>query len=113
MNSKTVVDFDPNIINGENIRQLVRLVFGLWKYRTTIEVFVRTNRVGLSVIDCAVEEAYDFLEDADDGGPDEYKRIWLVREYDGEKLCVDDEEDEGSDFLRNMLIAAEIISVGP
>jgi hypothetical protein len=57
----------------------------------------------------------DFLEDAEDFCPDKHKRIWLVREYDGEELYVYDEEEDydGSDFLRNMLIAAEIISVGP
>lgn len=57
------MNFDPNLIMcGRMVDKTVRLTFGRWHYRTTIEIVIGGNTNGLSVIESAVESAYYRLD---------------------------------------------------
>lgn len=110
MNSATI-NYDPNLTNsGRMARQTVRLTFAMWEYRKTIDVEVGGNCTGLTVIDTAVESAYLRLEDS------EFCRgpvIFLESSEDGSFLECTDDDEKGEDWLKGMLINAEIISIAP
>ena len=96
--------YDTNI--GMSL-QTVRLVFGIDDYRKEMTVDVKGNCYGMDVIEAAVYNAHNKLDD-DYGTP----TIWL--EKDGELIGVDawaygsSADDE---FLGNILISAEITSI--
>jgi len=100
------MNYDPNLVLcGRMATQTVRLTFGQWEYRKTMEVTVDGNLQGLSVIEAAVENALDELLK----GCVEDATIILVNEKGDELLCELDEIDD--DCLRDMLISAEIIDI--
>lgn len=102
-----VMNYDPNLCNSGNMaKQRVRLTFGLWEYRKVIEIEQGGNCKGLTVIEAAVENVYAELEGGDT------PRIELVS-ADGSTLECEDDEDRGEDWLQDMLIAAEIVSIQP
>lgn len=108
-----VMNYDPNYtLCGRMADQTVRLTFGQWEYRTTMDVVVGGNCNGLSVIECAVGLAYEQLGTVpffnDDTGKDDEMAVINV----GDLQCVD-EGLEGEDWLKEMLIGAEIISIEP
>ena len=102
------MNYDPNLVFcGRMATQTVRLTFGQWEYRMTMDVNVGGNCRGLSVIEAAVERAYDELPDAPHASE---AKIIILTNADGERLdCEEDDED----WLQNMLIAAEIIDIRP
>jgi hypothetical protein len=103
------MNYDPNLVlSGRMAKQLVKLTFGEWEYRKTIETVVSGNCRGLNVIDCAIENVYDHLKS------DRWnnKEIVLAKE-DGKELVCPDEEYDSYNFLKDMLIAAEIINIRP
>lgn len=103
----TVMNYDPNLVLcGRMALQRVRLVFGQWQYRAEMTIEVGGNCTGLDVIDAAVSNAFDQLLE-DDG----QARISMFK-ADDELIC-DDDEDRGEDWLKGMLIAAEILSLVP
>ncbi len=113
------MDYDPNLtLCGRMALQKVRLTFGLWEYRKTIEVEVGGNCTGLSVIDCAVGIAHDQLEERKSRfGTERYSSYSVILMHD---ISAPDQELEcsdyclrGEDWLKDMLIAAEIISIEP
>lgn len=104
-----VMDYDPNMTtSGRKAKQVVRMTFAMWEYRATFEKTVGGNSTGLNVIDCAIcqvsEETYD--EDAN------YGSITMLNDSGKELICVDD-EDRGEEWLKDMLISAEIVSITP
>jgi hypothetical protein len=101
------MNYDPNMIAcGRTAKQTVHLVFGLWEYRKAIDVIVNSNLTGFDVIDAAVCVAFDSLDTDIRGNA----RI-IMKKGEREDLdCVDD-EDEGDEWLRCMLISAEILSI--
>lgn len=101
------INFDPNMtLSGHIAKQVVSMTFGLWEYRGTFEVEVCGNLTGLEVIHSAIEKLYESLPYTelpfDKGG---YATITL-----GE-LISDDEDQRGEEWLSEMLISAEIISI--
>lgn len=114
--SESVMNYDPNLTNsGRMAVQTVRLTFGVWEYRAVIEVAVGGNCTGLIVIDCAVENAYESLEQRGIYGlEDTYAVINMPKIGAPEEVleCGDDEQ-HGEDWLKNMLLSAEIISIKP
>lgn len=108
-----VMNYDPNYtLCGRMAKQTVRLTFGLWKYRTSMDVVVGGNCTGLSVIEYAVELAYEQLSsvpffNGDTGGNDEMSVIHI-----GNLQCMDDDL-RGEEWLKDMLISAEIINIEP
>ena len=102
-----IINFDPNMtLCGHIAKQVVSMTFGLWEYRGTFEVEVCGNLTGLDVIRSAIETLYESLPYTelpfDKGG---YATITL-----GE-LISDDEDQRGKEWLSEMLISAEIISI--
>jgi len=105
------MNYDPNLTSsGRMAAQKVRLTFGEWDYRKTMEVTVRGNTRGLSVIDCAIDIVFDELpEKAFDG-----KTITMENEQGEELHCgLNDAVCAEDDWLRDMLISAEIIDIQP
>lgn len=111
--SSEVMNYDPNLtLCGRMAKQTVRLTFGLWEYRETLEVTVGGNLTGLDVISCAIESLYETLpyeevRNERTGGTDIMATINI-----GELTC-QDEDLSGELWLAGMLISAEIISIEP
>jgi len=100
-----VINFDPNMnYSGNMSTKTIRMTFGVWDYRLTKEVTVGGNGAGFHNIDSALMQIYDDVGD---------KGIVLKRESDGDTLLCEDDEGQGEDWLKEMLIAAEIIAVAP
>ena len=94
------MNYDPNLtLSGRMATQTVRLTFGQWEYRKTMDVRVGGNCRGFAVIGGAVEIARDKL----DG------RITL-KNTDGDELTCEDDDDD-PDWLEDMLLNAQIISI--
>lgn len=110
------LNYDPNLTYcGRRAVQRVRLTFGQWDYRKTMEVEVGGNCLGMTVINCAVGIAYDRLEQRGIHGSDETYAVVMLQKLDSqeEELECCDEENHGDEWLRDMLIAAEILSIEP
>lgn len=100
------MDYDPNITcSGRFAKQTVKLVFGQWDYRAEFTQVVGGNCTGLSVIDCAIGSVNDSLEKE---GSIYY---FIMKNEAGEEMQVSDDEDRGLEWLNDMLISAEIISI--
>lgn len=97
------VNFDPNFtMCGRVAEYQVKLTFGLWEQRAEMLITCTNNVTGVRAIRWAVEQAYQSL-------PDEHGRAVINI---GDIECVD-EDNEGEDWLSNMLVAAEIVSIKP
>ncbi|MCY1382142.1 hypothetical protein D9M69_701290 [compost metagenome] len=95
--------------------QTVRLTFGMWDYRAVMEVKIGGNCTGLTVIDSAVENAYETLEQRGNYGSDDtYAVLYLAKPSAPDQVleCGDD-EGHGDEWLKDMLVAAEIVSIQP
>ena len=102
-----MMNYDPNMFCcGRMTNQIVRIVFGSWKYRKTIETVVSGNCQGLDVIEAAIENIYDDLTENIDNEPE----IILVNSA-GDTLNCADNEGIGLEWLKSMLISTEIIDV--
>lgn len=114
--STTVMDYDPNLTNsGRMAVQTVRLTFAQWDYRLDCTVEVRGNLRGSSVHQAAVRNLFDELLKAAECQNPRFPiaSITLKRASDGGELICDDDEDQGEDWLGDMLIAAEVLSIRP
>lgn len=101
-------DYDPNI-TAAGCNHSVRLVFGQFEYRAAFIAIVGGNCSGLTIIESAIEAVFESLPDS--GG---VASLIMQSISDEDDECqFDDDEDQGSDFLKDMLISAEIISVIP
>ncbi|WP_312601101.1 DUF5406 family protein [Pseudomonas luteola] len=110
------MNYDPNMTcSGRIAIQTVRLTFGSWEYRATMEVTVNGNCSGFSVIESAVERAYDLLEQRKIYGTDEtYAAIEMTAmNGSGDTLDCCDDDLHYEDWLKNMLISAEITAIKP
>ena len=100
------MNYDVNI---QWARQTVRLTFGMWEARATMEVDVGGNCKGADIFDSALYQAYDrLLQAAGQGVP-----TLVMKLPDGDELHCDDEDDDGEDWLKAMCIGFEIISIRP
>lgn len=96
-------NFDPNMnMSGRMSTKTVFLTFGLWEYRRSIVVKVSGNISGLSVIEFAVEQAYE-----------ELGHTFLMTRSNGDDLLVSDEDERDVEWLGDMLISAQITSMVP
>lgn len=106
------MNYDPNLTcSGRMAKQKVKLTFAKWEYSVTMETEVGGNCTGLSVIECAVGRIYEELPLVK-YGRHEIPSITLFKE-NGDTLTCDDDEDKGDDYLKDMLIAAEITGIQP
>lgn len=107
-----MMNYDPNLTNcGRMADQQVKLTFAIWEYRKEMIVPVGGNTTGLSVIRAAISFAFDKLP-TEKFGSEEVAYIELVK-ANGDEMRCDDEDDNGEDWLADMCIAAEIISIAP
>ena len=105
------MDYDPNLTNsGRMAKQTVRLTFGMWEYRKTVETEVGGNCTGLTVIECAVDNVFESLPENHYGAP--YLVMQSLKNPEDTLQCEDD-EDHGDEWLKDMLISAEIIAIRP
>lgn len=106
MNEHNVVNFDPNLVlNGKLVDYKIKLVFGSWEHRHEAVVTVGGNCKGLTIIESAVASYYETLPEDDYGDGVKYLQL-------GNHLCHDDDEMQ-EDWLADMLVSAEIISITP
>ena len=109
--SSDAMNYNPNLTNsGRMAKQTVRLTFAMWDYRHTTEVVIGGNCTGLTVIEAAVERCHTDLPNAP--APYDSDNIPVIY-MDGPqgRLEVVDEEGEGEDWLKDMLVSAEIVSI--
>lgn len=110
------MNYDPNLVYcGRRAMQRVRLTFGMWEYRKTMEVEVGGNCLGHTVIDAAVGIAYEDLEQRGIYGTEKTYAVLLLQkpEAPDDTMECDEEDMKGECWLGDMLIAAEIISIEP
>ena len=108
------MNYDPNLTTcGNMATQTVKLMFALWEHRAEMTVQVRGNCTGLSVIESAVSIAYDQLEQEDCDGMGTMIAKLILIDPAGEHLESSDQDERGEDWLKQMLIAAEIIEIQP
>lgn len=105
-NQQAVMDYDPNLLYcGRTAKQVVKLTFGDWKYRAEMTVTIGGNARGQSVIEAAVERAFEILI-----GDDDFATL-VMSDSEGNTLTDDEGDDE--EWLMRKLIKAEIISITP
>ncbi len=108
------MNYDPNhTLCGRTAKQEVKLTFGLWNYRAERTVTVGGNCNGFSVIEAAVGVAYDDLPYLGDEEDDDVYAWIDMQGPDGNTMRCDDDDARGEDWLKDMLIKAEIISITP
>ena len=102
------MNYDPNLTYcGRDATQTVRIVFGIWEYRKTIEVGVGGNCLGFDVIEAAIDAFYDKLFYESDSVP----KLVLIHPVTGTELLHEDDEDRGPDWLRKLVISVEIVNI--
>ncbi len=95
------MNYDPNLVtNMQYAKQRVRLVFAAWDNRAVLEVVMVNNRSGAEAITAALDCVYEDIEG-----------VLRLHDSIGDCLTCEDDEDEGVDWLRAMLIKAEILSI--
>jgi hypothetical protein len=109
------MNYDPNYtLCGMTAKQEVKLTFGLWNYRAERIVTVGGNCNGFTVIESAVGVAYEELPYLGDEDDDDDVCAWIdMQTPDGKEMRCEDDECRGEDWLKDMLIKAEIISITP
>lgn len=101
------MNYDQNLVFcGGMVKQTVRLTFGMWKYRAEIDTVVEGNCLGLEVIESAVESVYENLTEDRHG-----TKELVMKNDEGTSLQCCDEEEAGEDWLKNMLVKAEIVGI--
>ena len=97
-----MLNYDPNLLNV-NASQTVKLTFGKWDYRQQRTVVVPGNLRGFSVLDFALDHAYEDL--VREGG------ILLLTNAAGSQVSCEDEDARAEEWLRDLCVAAEIIAL--
>ncbi|MHC6758234.1 DUF5406 family protein [Yersinia ruckeri] len=106
-NSIAVVDYDPNLLYfSGDISQTISLTFAQWKYRKTIEVTVKGNYIGISVIKTALKMVYVALPQYSEG----VAMMIMADPLNGHSLHNNDDDMRGTRWLEDMLISSEITS---
>jgi len=109
-----MIYYDQNLcFSGKMAIQEVKLTFGLWEYRKEVITTVGGNCLGLNVIRAAVENVYDNLNETKTKGKYRVMGGIILEDNNGNSLETFDIENEGCQWLENMLISAEIISINP
>lgn len=105
----TLENYDPNLTSaGRRATQTVELTFKQWQYSATATVEVGGNCMGLSIIESALESAYDKLPTTS------WDAAYIVMtDSEGNELTVEDLDERDYDWLNAMLVKAEITSIVP
>lgn len=100
-----ITEFDPNIRWGKNT---LRLTFMQWEYKVTHEITVGGNCYAMSNLDSALTAIYDKLPVDEWGIP-----YIILEDNNGDTLQTGDTEGKNEDWLMNMLVSTEVISIEP
>jgi len=93
---------EPNMTRcGRICRQTVLLTFGLWDYRANVKTIIDGNEDGFFVIEEAIENIFNKIKET----PEE--KLCMCDKLGDNLECFDD-ENLGIDWLKSMLISAEI-----
>lgn len=100
--------YDPNITWAEH---RVRVTLMQWGYKAVLETTVKGNCKGFEIFDSAIDGVYSELPKRDFTRlGDEVAYVILSKnEYD--KLEIEDEMLDYEDWVKEMVVAIEIISV--
>jgi hypothetical protein len=101
-----VLNYDPNILRRFR-NKTVKLVFGLWEYRLETNVNVLGNIAGADLMTFAVEKCCACLPTDAHGSP----MITLLNDKGETLLVANDEGDDDEDWLKKMLVSAEIVAI--
>ena len=93
-------NYDPN--NGFGMHT-VELVFQQWGYKYSIDVYVKGNCKGFSIIQAALDSFFDELYNTQGEHP-----VLYFTDEDGKSLEYDVDLDDDEDF-RNALVSAKIL----
>ncbi|MDE9431396.1 DUF5406 family protein [Xenorhabdus bovienii] len=108
-----VMNYDHNLtLCMRNAEHVVRLTFAQWEYRQVVDVLVTDNTRGLYVIARAVRNLYDSLSTISFFNHDTDKDDEMAVFHVGILKCIDEGQEE-VEWLNEMLIKAEIISITP
>lgn len=101
------MNYDPNLVNcGRMADQTVEITFGCWDSKITMITTVGGNCLGFTIIESAIENIYDTLNMNSDNV------VYIILKDDnGDTLECSDDEDRGSDWLKDMVISASIIDI--
>lgn len=100
-----ITELDPNIRWG---KKTIRMTFMQWGYKAVHEASVGGNCSAMSNLDAALSNVYDTLP------PDNWGVPYIVMEDGkGDSLQNGDDEGRSEDWLMDMLVSAELISVEP
>ena len=100
------MNYDPNMTNsGRMAKQTVKMVFQTWEYMAVRSEVIGGNCTGFDVIGAAVGNAYDNLL-TERGIP-----YIEMMDMDGNELVCEDDENRGENWLKDMLVKAEIVSI--
>jgi hypothetical protein len=107
-------DYDPNLFcSGNRAKQTIRITFGMWHYRKVMEVVLYSNISGLDAIRYAVEKILEELPPIPNRHPDDQFGRIVLEAADGDTLICDDDEGEWEEWLKKMVVSAEIIDAKP
>lgn len=105
--SVPVMNYDPNMVSsGRKAKQVVRLTFGAWEYRVSIDKTIAGNTLGLAVIESTVDFIYNGLFSKKEG----YATLYMLNQS-GDELSISDDDGRGEEWLKDLLISAEIVSI--
>ena len=101
-------NYDPNMTNsGRMAKQHVRVTFQQWEFTATLSTTVFGNCTGLMVMESAVSSIYEDLAEEED------VPYITMDSPEGDMLTVADDGGIEQDFLREMVVKAEILSIEP
>lgn len=93
-----IKEYSPNIRWG---KQIVEIVLKQWAYSKKFTVEVGGNCTGMDVLDCAISILTDQLEGE------------VTLEHGKKKLLVEDEEERDEDWVKEMVVSAQIVDWKP
>ena len=101
-----LINFDPNYVaNFNRAKQKIKLVFGVWNYRAEFIIDVEINSYGMNSFSFAIKKVYDSIFDEKKG----FAFLNLTN-IDAITIQDCDAENDEEEWLKSILISAEIIS---
>lgn len=108
MTRRITMDYDPNMLRKSRCVRTIKLMFGSGEHRATRIVEIGGNCDALTAIQDAVESVDEDIRVNYDR--DTWRHPHILLKKGGRRLIVEYENNEG-DWLKEMLIKAEIIKI--
>lgn len=102
--AELIADNNPNHVWGKHA---IEVTLKQWKYEATFTTKVGGNCHGLELFDSAISNIYDELPKSDG------LVSVTLRNAKGEELLCQDEEADGEEWLRKMVVSCRIIGFEP